>query len=478
MRLSRHFLSSLVAATAFLVVLTSTGVPASEATTANWPGYLFDNGHSSKNAAATAITPANAAHLHKAWTFKPHNQAGQPSARQLGSPVVVNGVVFLASFSGTLYALDETTGAVDWSANIGFTPAGACASASGPTSTPLVAPDPSRSNALTVYVAGGDGILYAFDASDGSLVWKTPVAATNGEPTEFIYMAPTLVDGALYLGVATNCEPPLAPGRVVELAQSSGAIVNTYRAVAADSGGGAVWVTPASDGTSLWVTTGNADQTGVQPPGDSFSFVRLAVNDLSKQDIWTVTPSLDGSDYDFGSSPTLFSATIAGTSTQMVGACNKNGTYYALAAQDLAAGPVWARVIGTHRGGGPTCIASAIWDRAKARLILASNATKIGGKSFPGSLRSVDPATGAYRWQLGVAPGPIQGTPTEDGAGVIAAATSDQTGKQNQLYLVNATTGKAIKKYALPALEYAQPVFADGFLFSATVTGGITAYAP
>jgi len=468
---------AVAAAVITLGALIPAGSPAS-ATTADWPAYLYDNGHSSLNPAATAITPANASGVHKVWTFKPTKTGTQPAPKIQGSPVVMNGIVYIASFSGTLWALDETTGHMVWSAPIGFTPKGVCPTKSGPSSTPVIAPDPSRGDALTAYVSGGDGALYAINAATGAQVWKATVAATNTAPAEFLYAAPLLLGGNLYVGVASNCEPPLAPGRAVEVTQSGGAIVHTYAATPGGVGGAGIWISPASDGTSIWVTTGNADEQGVDPAGDSYSVVRLAASDLSKQDIWTVQPSLSGTDYDFGSSPTLFNATIAGTPTQMVGACNKNGNFYALAAQNLAAGPVWSHTIGTHKAGGPTCLASAIWDSSNGRLIVASNKTSIAGVSYGGSLRSVNPGTGAYLWQRGLNPGPIEGTPSENGSGVIAAATADGSGGTNQLYLVNAATGAVLKSFALPSLEFSQPVFANGVLFSAPLTGGISEYAP
>jgi len=162
----------------------------------------------------------------------------------------------------------------------------------------------------------------------------------------------------------------------------------------------------------------------------------------------------------------------------MVGACNKNGFFYALAAQDLTAGPVWSRKIGAKKQGGPTCLASAIWDQGNGRLIVASNKTTIAGVSYAGSLRSVNPATGKPLWQRGLNPGPIEGSPAEDGAGVIAAATADMTGGTNQLFLVDASNGQVLAQFALPSLEFSQPVFANGYLFSASTTGGLTAYVP
>jgi len=83
---------------------------------------------------------------------------------------------------------------------------------------------------------------------------------------------------------------------------------------------------------------------------------------LAKLASWQVPLSQQVKDSDFGGSPTLFTATIGGTPTGMVGACNKNGTYYALQRGNLAAGPVWQMQVGAGASGGPQCDAAAIWD--------------------------------------------------------------------------------------------------------------------
>ena len=50
----------------------------------------------------------------------------------------------------------------------------------------------------------------------------------------------------------------------------------------------------------------------------------------------------------------------------MVGACNKNGIYYAFQQNNLAAGPVWQDQLANGYGTGPNpegqCDAAAIWD--------------------------------------------------------------------------------------------------------------------
>jgi hypothetical protein len=92
----------------------------------------------------------------------------------------------------------------------------------------------------------------------------------------------------------------------------------------------------ATDG-SVFITTG--DDNGAST-NDSTSIVKLAGGTLVRLDGYQV-PGVIGQNSDFNASPTLF---MAGT-TPMVGACNKNGTFYALKQADLSA-PVWTRQLG------------------------------------------------------------------------------------------------------------------------------------
>jgi outer membrane protein assembly factor BamB len=158
-----------------------------------------------------------------------------------------------------------------------------------------------------------------------------------------------------------------------------------------------------------------------------------------------------------------------------VGACNKNGTFFALRASNLAAGPVWRSSIGNPDTQGPgQCDAAAIFDGS--RLFLASNGTAISGTPYQGSVRQVDPATGAFVWETGLS-GPIIGSPTMDGAGVIAAASFGSTTGQNGVFLIDASTGQILKtiSYAKSS-TFGQPVFADNYLLVASTGQGLKAY--
>jgi outer membrane protein assembly factor BamB len=237
------------------------------------------------------------------------------------------------------YKLNEATGAVEWSVDTGHMPKETCRS-KGITASPAVALDPTT-NVLTVYVGGGDGNVDAIRASNGQILWKSPVDVNAPATTAYYdYSSPMVADGHVYEGISSGCDNPLVRGGLAELDQHTGARLATYYTVPSGSVGGSIWSSPAitSNGSTIFVTIGNGDPTAGAAQGDSTSIVALDANTLAKTDIWTIPPADHGPDSDFGGSPTLFTAPLGGVSTPMVGAENKNGTYYAWRQSNLAAG--------------------------------------------------------------------------------------------------------------------------------------------
>ena len=225
--------------------------------------------------------------------------------------------------------------------------------------------------------------------------------------------------------------------------------------------------------------TGNQATDGAI--GRSDSIIRLDPQTLKEKDIFTIPPAQQIGDGDFGSSPTTWTASLGGVPTQMVGACNKNGLFYALHASALSAGPVWTDSLGTppqQVGYLSICSSSAVWDQNTAQLFLSGNLTTIGGTVYKGSVQQVNPATGAPVWQTGL-PGAILGTPTLDGSGVLAVATCDYSGIPNGIYLLDASDGRILATLSSgDAPVFAQPTFADNYLFAATIGQGLIAYRP
>lgn len=443
-----------------------TATPAS-----NWPAFLYGPQHSSYNAAATAITPGNLASLTHAWTWTPPapTATGQPSGLE-ASPTVVNGVVYIGANTGWFYALNESSGAVLWKHFLGYVTGTTCGPL-GIVSTATVQPAPGG-GPLTVYVAGGDGYLYALSAATGAVNWKSVIGIPSTTVNDYFdWSSPTVVNGNIYVGVASNCDAPLVKGGLKEYNQSTGALENFYQPYAGHSIEPSIWSSAAVDasGSHVFVTTGNG------PGGDSVSMVRLNATTLAREDAWAVPSTQHGSDSDFGGSPTLFTADLGGVSTPMVGACNKNGVYYALKQANLAAGPVWSNAIGAQYTSGPQCDAAGIWDGS--HLYISGNQTTIGGVSYPGSIQMVNPATGAALWQLGLA-GPPIGSPTMDGAGIIAVTqyALSSAAKAYNVDFVNAATGALLRSINIGP-DFGQPVFADNKVFVPSQNRGLLVYS-
>ncbi len=433
----------------------------------NWPSYLLNTSHSSANTAATAITASKIAGLHAVWKFVPGppTMAGQPSGGFVSSPIVSNGTVFVGANTGEFSALNESTGKVIWKAFTGFQPKITCA-ARGTAATATVAPDPVSHRSM-VYLAGADGNLYAFDALSGAVHWHSVVNTPSSSTNDFFaWGSAAVAGGRIFVGSASNCDAPLVQGSLQSFDQATGKHLATYVVVPSGAVGGGIWTTAAATPTEVWVTTGNADETGSQP-GDSNSIVRLDAATLTVQDKWTV-PGITNVDLDLGASPTLFTGTVGRIPTPMVGACGKNGIFYAWQAQKLSVGPQWTQVVGASALTGPgMCLASATWDAGGSRLFEASNTTTIAGTKYPGALREFNPSTGAPVWQLGLNSGPVFGSTSLNGSNIIAAVTYSRTAT-NDLFLVDATHGTILRTIALDSPTFAQPTFADHYLMVAT----------
>jgi eukaryotic-like serine/threonine-protein kinase len=140
--------------------------------------------------------------------------------RLASTPVIRDDTVYIATWTGNLFALDLKTGAARWETKLGHGAPG-----EGTESTPaleanrlfigsyqgtLYALDPSTGADLwrfqtngqilaapavsggIVYCASGDGYLYALDAAQGKLQWKLQLGEMRGSPA--------LASNALYIG--------------------------------------------------------------------------------------------------------------------------------------------------------------------------------------------------------------------------------------------------------------------------------------
>jgi outer membrane protein assembly factor BamB len=450
----------------------------------DWPAYLLGPRHPSATSGPATITPGNAGRLRAAWTFREQQPAGkrQPPGGFSASPTVADGMVFIGSQNGDFYALSESTGQVVWKRTLDYQQAGnngRCKNARGIVGTATVAADP-RTGSPVVYAAGAR-YLYALDAATGAQRWRALVGPRGSAAVKgayYNYASPTVANGLVYEGVSSSCDEPFVRGGVQAFSQQTGGLRHSFWTVPAGQVGASIWSSAAAVRTRVWVTTGDPQFTG-KHLYHAYSVLRLTAQSLALRGAWQLRLP-QAADLDFGSSPTLFQGPVHGKSTLLVGACNKNGRYYALRRFALRRGPAWSVRVGAaaHTSHG-MCLASAVWNARAGRLYLAGNAANVHGKAYAGSVRAVNAGSGQTRWATGLGCG-VLGTPALDAAtGVLAVATWGPCRNGSPaVYLLRAATGGILRTVHLSAAAFAQPVFAGRYLFVADQSGQVTAYSP
>jgi outer membrane protein assembly factor BamB len=213
-------------------------------------------------------------------------------------------------------------------------------------------------------------------------------------------------------------------------------------------------------------------------------------------------------DSDFGTTATLFQETINGVATNMVGAANKNGIYYAFNRANIGAGPVWEVRVAVN-GECPQCgggsVSSSAWDGHT--LYIGGGKTTINGKACQGSVRALNPntitfssssasatptatgtttptstpipnATVSFLWSHCMQAGPVIGSLMVAGA---TAGTEVVAASQGPTVIVmNAVTGKTLARltdHKHGSLLYAPPTITDGMLFIGNLDGNLYAYS-
>ena len=164
------------------------------------------------------------------------------------SPAVANGLVFIGSMARKVYALNETTGALIWSYNTPF----------DVWSSPAVANDMVFIGLMNS--GSMDGQVIALNATTGALIWSY----LNREE---VWSSPAVADGVVFVGGNL-----LAKMGVLALNQTTGALIWFYETggtvrsspavvdgmVFVGSGNGKVYALNATTGTHIWnYTTGS-----------------------------------------------------------------------------------------------------------------------------------------------------------------------------------------------------------------------------
>ena len=383
-----------------------------------WGGNAENHRHSD----GAGLDRNNVDQLALKWVF-----AYPGALRARSQPLVHDGVIFVGSQSGDIYALDLESGCAHWT----------YAAGAEVRSSLSLGQVPGRDDPV-LYMGDFSATVHAIDASDGSLIWRSSV---GDHPDATITGSPKLHEGSLYVPIsssewATAADPGYAcctfRGGVVSVDATSGELnwrahvidqpaaetgeTNPFGAVRKGPAGAPVWNSPTIDAKRgvLYVGTGEAYTSPAADTSDAVLAFSLATGERqwAKQllggDAWNMAcfigeaancPEEDGPDLDIGASTVLWSG--GDRDYLLVG--QKSGDVYALD-PDKGGAVVWHNKVG--RGGFLGGVHWGMSVNEDSLFVPIADTTITGrftGPVSPG-IHALDPTSGEVRWYTPSAP--------------------------------------------------------------------------
>jgi polyvinyl alcohol dehydrogenase (cytochrome) len=444
---------------------------------AGWNGWGVDPSNSRFQPVAQAgLTESDVPRLRLKWAF-----GFEGANMAFSQPAIAEGRLFVGSESGSVFALDPSSGCMVWnfqaqsSVRTGF----------------VIGPGAIKhpQNA-SVYFGDQHGAVYALDSVTGQLLWK---AQADPHPAAMITGTPQLWQGRLYVPVASY-EENFAPDTHYQCCTFRGSVVaydaqtgksewQTYiiaevphKTSVSKAGtqlwgpsGAGVWSAPTLNTRThiLYVSTGNNYSDPVTTSSDAV----LALNMDTGKILWTQQatpndaynsscalfmdatqsncPPENGSDYDFGASPIL--VTVSHSRSILI-AAQKSGVVYGL---DPTRGGkvIWQKRVGK---GGP--LGGIEWgaavDRRNVYLALSDCDWKTFDRAKNGQKESV----------VDIDP--------DKGGGLFALRLTDG----HQVWQTPTPAACADREHCGPA-QLAAVTTVPGVIFSGSLDGHLRAYS-
>lgn len=443
------------------------------ACTADYTMRLGDREHTGR-VLDSGLTAQNASTLKIKWRLQPGACNGvdvsATGAVWFATPVTMHGVIYVGSDFGCLYAISEATGQIMWSRFFAYQPQLTCVQRLGIVSSVNVVDD-GNGGAL-LYFHSPDGYLYKLRGGDGSTVWRSLVQIPSPTANDvYAWSSPTVANGKVIIGVSSNCDVPFVQGQVRAYSSSTGQLLWVHKTIPDGFVGAGDWYDAAvDDAGDVYVTTGSTlDEIAAAHPNTTPGFEQYSLLKLdgdTGQLIWKAPAPQYRFDPDYGTSPILFDANGVG----LVGGWNKDG-WFRVYRQDNGH-LVWQALVGSKQDETDKALSGgAVFDGK--RLFVVSNPTTVGGQWAPlypnvwlpaggtqveGSIRELDPATGALvnrggrPFEIGLGAN-VMGPCSINANGILACAGGQlqnadiYNGHYNGVYLVDVNQPAAILRH-------------------------------
>jgi alcohol dehydrogenase (cytochrome c) len=406
------------------------------------------------------ITPANVHRLAAQWTFQVDNMV--PGRGFEGTPLMLDGVLYVTGNNNTAWAVDVRTGRQLWRYRRQL-PAGLTYGAANAS---------NRGFAILgdrLFMGTLDAHLIALDRKTGDVLWD--VVVDDFKVGYAVTQAPLVIKDKVIVGIAGGDIP--TRGFIDAYDPRTGARVWRFYTIPGPGepgsetwsdpavlprGGGATWQTgsydPELDSIYWGVGNPNPDYYGDDRRGDNLytaSIIALDADSGTLRWHYQFTPH-DTHDWDSNHVPVLADVTIGGVTRKVVMVANRNGFFYTLdrtSGELLVGKPFtgtqWAREIGKdgkpvvlslgvmppgqtngntacvpdYRGGtnfnppsyDPALQLFFVMARETCALYMPIKQEPVPGRSFMSggmkqldepnysALRAIDPKTGAITWE-------------------------------------------------------------------------------
>jgi outer membrane protein assembly factor BamB len=342
-----------------------------------WYTYRHDSARTGAQPWASDLSdPAKVRNLHVVAQFPAEGSPAIPRGFK-ASPIVIDDTVFIGSVDGYFYALDAASGGLKWQypkagdhalrgscvgefggfgggyGTYGILSSATFAVIGGQRAVIFGAPDPTAEGGL------GSARLFALplsaDPNNPQPIWKSDIVAhvtgcISGRFEELheriAYSSPLVLGDKIYVGIHDTWDSPIQQGRVVAVDLPTGKMTGFQFLGAGntpgDAHGGGVWNALATDGTSVFFTTGNTHVPwcsypyfgpnclpAIEPmPNNGLSMIRVDKDTGSI--VWKYQPvpfRMDG-DPDWAAGATVMSTSCG----ELIASVQKDGWSYAIEA--------------------------------------------------------------------------------------------------------------------------------------------------
>jgi outer membrane protein assembly factor BamB len=369
--------------------------------------------------------------------------------RVVSSAAVVGSAAYFGSWDGYEYAVNVSNGHLLWKTYLGVDSLDSSCNKYGISSAPTV------ENGW-LYVGGNNATggqnatWYALNSTTGVIDWSFSIGSMS--EGYYNWASPLIYGGDAYIGVASACDQPMIPGGLVQVNLTSHHEVTIFHTTPFNHTtrqyelGASVWSSPSVDIASnvIFASTGDPP-LNVSVAKEPYSEAILALNatNISRNAkggigllaAWQVSAQQVVKDGDFGAGPTvLVGAGVHGQTLVVAG--NKNGYEYALNATNLGSWKVRTHHLGTVWQLNTSTTVILLLTPASyggGLVYFGTPAVKLAGVRANGSVWAVNPSTGKVVWEDSLL-GEAIGAPLYS-KGVLLVGAGDY------LYAFNATTG-------------------------------------